>query len=55
MDAVPAPKIVFGEDVEKTAEGGVQKLVRYPKAGFWISYTRTAGDDPLVIIAMQKM
>ena len=55
MDSVPAPKIVFGEDVDKTPDGGVHKLVRYPKAGYWISYTRTAGDDPLVIIAMQKM
>jgi hypothetical protein len=55
MDAVPAPRNVFGEDVEKNAEGGIHKLVRYPKAGYWISYTRTAGDDPLVIIAMQKM
>jgi hypothetical protein len=29
--------------------------VRYPKAGFWVSYSRTAGDTPIVTIQIQKM
>lgn len=54
LDKVPDPASVFGEAVEAKADGSISKLVRYPKAGFWISYNKTAGDDPLVMIAMQK-
>ena len=55
LDAAPTAKAVFGEDVEAKPDGGIFKMVRYPKAGFWISYNKTGGDDPLVMIAMQKM
>ena len=51
----PTSKAVFGEDAETNAEGGIFKMVRYPKAGFWISYNRTTGDDAIVTIAMQKI
>ena len=34
-------KDVFGEDVPAKADGGVSKMVRYPKAGYWISYNMT--------------
>jgi hypothetical protein len=30
-------------------------MVNYSKAGFWISYVRTAGDNALVIVTMQKL
>jgi hypothetical protein len=26
----------------------------YPKAGYWVAYSRTAGDEPLTIITMQR-
>jgi len=26
----------------------------FPKAGYWVAYSRTAGDEPLTIITMQK-
>ena len=55
IDAAPTAKAVFGEDAEAKPDGGIFKMVRYPKAGFWISYNRTAGDDPMVIVAIQKM
>ena len=55
LDAAPTAKAVFGEDAPAKPDGGIFKMVRYPKAGFWISYNKTAGDDPLVIIAIQKM
>lgn len=54
-DAAPTCKAVFGEDAPPKPDGGVSKMVRYPKAGFWISYNKIAGDNPLVIIAIQKM
>ena len=55
LDGVPAAKDIFGEDAEVKADGGIFKMVRYPKAGFWISYNKTSGDEPMVIIALQKM
>ena len=55
LDAAPTAKAVFGEDAETKPDGGIFKMARYPKLGFWISYNKTAGDDALIIIAMQKM
>ncbi|MEP6787212.1 MAG: hypothetical protein ABJB40_02180 [Acidobacteriota bacterium] len=55
LDTAPNAKAVFGEDAQAKPDGGIFKMVRYPKAGFWISYNKTAGDDPLIIIAIQKM
>ena len=55
LTGAPTAKDVFGEDVPPRADGGVSKMVRYPKAGFWISYNKIVGDDSMVSIAMQKM
>lgn len=49
------PMSVFGEDVPPKDDGGIFKMVRYPKAGFWISYNRTGGSDAVISIAMQKI
>ncbi|HEX8475898.1 MAG TPA: hypothetical protein VF666_17865 [Pyrinomonadaceae bacterium] len=51
----PTAKTVLGMDVEAKDDGSVHRLERFPKAGYWISYSRTAGDSPLVTITMQKM
>lgn len=55
LTGAPTAKDVFGEDVPPKADGGVFKMVRYPKAGYWISYNKIVGDDSMVSIAMQKM
>ena len=52
---VPTAKAVLGEEPEAKQDGSFSKLIRYPKAGFWVSYTRTSGDSPMTIIAMQKI
>ena len=52
---VPSPKDVFGSEAEAKADGSIFKLVRYPKAGYWVSYSRTAGNDATVTITMQKI
>jgi len=49
------PEQVFGSDIESKADGSKYKLVRYPKAGYWVSYSRTAGDTPIVTITIQKL
>ncbi|MFT3746089.1 MAG: hypothetical protein QM785_17595 [Pyrinomonadaceae bacterium] len=55
LKAAPTPMDLFGEDVAPNAEGGMFKMVRYPKSGFWISYNRTPGSDAVVSIAIQKI
>ncbi|MDQ3820566.1 MAG: hypothetical protein M3362_23185 [Acidobacteriota bacterium] len=51
----PVPKSVFGMDVEPKADGGIFKLIRYPEAGYFVSYSKTGGDDPLVTVTMQRI
>lgn len=51
----PTPEAVLGAAVEAKPDGTVYKLVQYPEAGYWVAYSRTAGDEPLTIITMQAM
>ncbi|MEP6706925.1 MAG: hypothetical protein ABJC05_05370 [Pyrinomonadaceae bacterium] len=51
----PSPKQVLGADVEAKPDGSMNKVVRYPKAGYWVCYNRTAGDSPVISITMQKI
>lgn len=55
MTGAPTPKDVFGEDVPAKPDGGIFKMVRYPKAGYWISYNKIVGDDSIISIAVNKM
>ena len=55
LDSAPTAKAIFGEDAAAKPDGGIFKMERYPKAGFWISYNKTSGDEPIVIVAIQKM
>ena len=48
-------KQVFGADVEAKADGSVYRMVRYPKAGYWLSYNRTSGTSPLTSVTLQKI
>ena len=52
---VITPQQVFGADIEAKPDGSKSKLVRYPKAGYWVSYSRTAGDSPIITVTIQKM
>jgi hypothetical protein len=54
-DGAPAPKAIVGSEVETKPDGSMYKMVRYPKAGYWVSYSRTPGSDPLVTVTMQKL
>jgi outer membrane protein assembly factor BamE (lipoprotein component of BamABCDE complex) len=51
----PLPKVIVGADIEAKADGAMHKIVRYPEAGYWVSYNRTGGDDPLITVTMQKI
>ena len=51
----PSPQAVLGEDILARPDGSMYKLKRYPEAGYWVAYNRTAGDHPVVTVTMQKM
>ena len=53
--SVLTPQQVFGSDIETKSDGSKSRLVRYPKAGYWVSYSRTAGDNPIISVTMQKL
>jgi hypothetical protein len=53
--SVITPQQVFGSDIDAKADGSKYRLVRYPKAGYWVSYNRTAGETPMITITMQKL
>lgn len=54
-NTVPTAKQIFGAEVEPKADGSVYRMVRYPKAGYWVSYNRTSGDAPLTTVTLQKI
>ena len=52
---LPSPESVLGEAVPAKPDGSVYQLKRYPAAGYWVAYSRTAGDKPIVTVTMQKL
>jgi hypothetical protein len=54
-NGVITPQQVFGADIEAKPDGSKYKLVRYPKAGYWLSYSRTAGDTPIITVTITKI
>ena len=52
--APPTPQALFGTDAEPRADGSLYKLVKYARAGYWVSYNRTAGDEPIVTVSMKR-
>jgi len=52
---VPTAKQVLGGDIETKADGSMYKMVRFPKAGYWLSYNRTGGNPPLTTVTLQKI
>jgi hypothetical protein len=53
--STPEPKAVLGSDLQAKPDGSMHKMVRYPKAGYWVSYSRTAGSDPLITVTLQRI
>ena len=48
-------KQVFGSDVDAKPDGSVYKMVRFPKAGYWLSFNRTSGASPMTTVTLQKI
>ena len=53
--SIPTAKQVFGAAVEAKADGSVYRMVRFTKAGYWVSYNRTSGASPLTTVTLQKI
>ncbi len=53
--AAPSCMEVFGVEVAAADDGAINKVIRYPVAGYSVSYYRTAGADPLVTVTIQKI
>jgi hypothetical protein len=51
----PLPKVVLGTEIEAKADGAMYKMIRYPESGYWVSYNKTGGEDPIVTVTMQKI
>jgi hypothetical protein len=52
---VPDCKAVLGLEIKPEADGSMRKVVQYMKAGYRVSYNRTAGADPLITVTIQKI
>jgi hypothetical protein len=53
--AIPSAKDVLGSEADARTDGSLYKMVRYPKAGYWVSYSRTAGNTPTTTVTIQKI
>jgi len=51
----PSPESVFGEAVQPKPDGSMYHRKRYPQAGYWVAYSRIAGDNPIVSVTIQKI
>lgn len=51
----PLPGTVLGVELQAKPDGSMYQLQRYPGAGYWVSYNRTAGEKPIVTITIQKI
>ena len=51
----PSPESVLGEPAQAKPDGSIFQRKRYPEAGYWIAYSRTAGDNPVITVTMQKI
>jgi outer membrane protein assembly factor BamE (lipoprotein component of BamABCDE complex) len=48
---------VFGQGAAPVTkdDGSIYNLVTYPQAGYWVAYSRLAGDNATVTVTMQKI
>ena len=51
----PTPLAILGEDVTADADGRIYKLIRYAESGYWVAYSRSAGEAPVVSVTINKM
>lgn len=55
LSKAPKPEAVVGMAVTPRADGSLYHKVAYPAVGYWITYSRTPGNNPIVSVTMQRM
>ena len=55
LTKAPSAKDVLGEDAPAKPDGSVFKTVRFTKAGYSASYSKTTGDSASISITLQKL
>ncbi len=53
--SIPSARDVLGTEADARTDGSLYKMMRYPKAGYWVSYSRTAGKSATTTITIQKI
>jgi hypothetical protein len=53
--SAPKPEAILGEAIQAKPDGSMYELKRYPEAGYWVAYSRTAGKNPLITVTMNKL
>lgn len=53
--SIPDSKTVLGVAADVKPDGSQYKLVRFEAAGFWVSYNRIPGDQPVTTVTIQKI
>ena len=51
----PAPEVIVGSSIEFAEDGSGSKKVDYPAEGYWVAYSRTAGDQSFVMVTIKKL
>ena len=51
----PQPEEVLGESVQVNTDGSIYARFRRPEDGYWICYSRTGGESPLVTVTVQRI
>lgn len=51
----PDYKAIVGDNIQVNPDGSMHKLVRYEQLGFWVSYSRTAGDLGIITVTIKKL
>lgn len=50
----PDYKTIVGDNIQVKPDGSMYKMLRYDQLGFWVSYSRTAGDLGVITVTIQK-
>jgi hypothetical protein len=51
----PTADKVLGESLPVKPDGSIYGLKRYPEAGYWVAYSRTAGENPITTVTIQRL
>jgi hypothetical protein len=56
-EKAPEYKDVFGKDatIASQPDGSIYNRAQYPQAGYVVVYSRSAGDNPMIVITLQEL